>query len=279
MTDKLAIITSGGGTKCSFGVGVMLALAEFGIQEPFILISCSGSAGTGSYYVAKQYDSIYNIWVNLISTKKMVNHSRFWRIIDIDYLIDEIFKKQDPLNSGAVYSSPINYLIPALNRQTGEIDYFSNRDGVDVFEAMRATKSMPIAFRLNPQVVINSSTYCDSILSSSAKTHLEKAVELGAQKILVVDNSVQSHSRDFEHRIFDLWISFQDQHFKENYAKAERRARNYQPPKNVKFFSIRPKGPLKITTLDNNKNLLRASIQEGYNETSSNKELVEFLRY
>lgn len=279
MTDKLAIITSGGGTKCSFGVGVMLALAErLCIQEPPILISCSGSAGTGSYFVAKQYNSIRNIWGNLISTRKLLNHARFWKMMDIDYLIDEIFKKQDPLNSGAVYCSPIHYLIPALNRQTGKIDYFSNRNGVDVFEAMRATKAMPLAFRLNPNVAINGSTYCDSTLSSSAKTHLEKAVELGAQKVLVIDNSVESRSRDFEHRIFDLWVFVQSQNFRENYAQAERQARDYQAPKDIEFFSIRPKESLKITTLNNDKILLRESIRQGYNETSSNEELVEFLK-
>lgn len=279
MKDKLAVITSGGGTKCSFGVGIMLALAEkFGIKEPPILISCSGSAGTGSYFVAKQYNSIRNIWGNLLSTRKFVNRARFWRMIDIDYLIDEIFKKQDPLKADAVYSSPTHYLIPALNRQTGRIDYFSNRSGVDVFEAMRATKAMPLAFRLSPNVVINGSTYCDSVLSSSVETHLEKAVELGAQKVLVVDNSIRSNSKDFEHGIFNLWVSIQDKHFRENYAQAERQARDYRLPRNVRFFSIRPNEPLKIRTLDNNKTLLNDSIQQGYDETSSSRELAEFLK-
>lgn len=279
MVDKLAIITSGGGTKCSFGAGVMLALAEiFGIKEPEILISGSGSAGTGSYFTAKQYDSIRNIWGNLLSTSKFINYSRFWRIIDIDYLIDVIFKEQDPLNIPNIHNSPTHYLIPALNRQTGKIDYLSNKDKVDIFEAMRATKAMPIAFKFNPHIVINGSTYCDSELSSSAEIHFEKAVDLGAKKILVVANTYQDNLRDFEHRMFDLWVCCQDNHFRESYSQAVRQAREYQPYNKVNILWIRPQNKIKISNLSNNRDLLRATMQQGYDETSNNPELVEFLK-
>ena len=280
MTNNLAIITSGGGLRCSFGVGVMLALAErLGIQEPPYLISGSGSAGTGAYFVSKQYDSIRNIWSNLLSTKKFVDIYRFWKIIDIDYLIDKIFKKLDQLDLKAFHNSPINYLIPALNRQTGRIDYFSNRDKeIDIYEVMRGTKAMPIAFKLNPNVYINDSTYCDSCLSSSAENHLEKAVELGAEKVLIVDNLVKSSPKDLEDRFFNLWVSAQKRYFKKNYAKAEIKARNYQLPREIELFNIRPKEPLAVSTLNNNKEALIASIRQGYNETSSNKELADFLR-
>lgn len=227
----------------------MLALVErFNLREPDILISCSGSAGTGSYFVARQFDSIRNIWINLLPAKKFISLPRFWRMINIDYLIDEIFKKQDPLNVRAIYSSPTNYLIPALNRRTGRIDYFSNRDNPDFFEAMRATKAMPIAFKLNPNIVLDNSTYCDSCLSSSVETHLEKAVELGARKILMVDNSLPSYVSDM---VFGSWICFQGSYFGRNYTEAQRRSRDYYLPEEVKIFRIKPRRPLAMTTLNN----------------------------
>ncbi|MDP3989784.1 MAG: patatin-like phospholipase family protein [archaeon] len=280
MTDNLAIITSGGGLRCSFGVGVMLALAEqFGIDKPSYLISCSGSAGTGSYFVSKQYESIRNIWSNLLSTKQFVRISRFWKMIDIDYLIDTVFKKQAQLDLETFHSSPIHYLIPALNRQTGEVNYFSNRDEqIDIYEVMRATKAMPIAFKLNPKVNINDSTYCDSCLSSSAENHLEKAIELGAEKVLMVNNSVKSSSDDFEDKFFRLWVSAQTKYFRRNYAQAELKARDYLSPREIELFNIRPKEPLAVSTLNNNQESLIATIRQGYQETSSNRELADFLR-
>jgi predicted patatin/cPLA2 family phospholipase len=279
MEDNLAIITSGGGMKSSYGVGVMLALAEkFEVKEPKILIACSGNAGTGSYYVSKQYDSIKNIWENLLSGKKMVDFKRFWKIIDIDYLIDEVFKKQDPLDSESVYSSPINYFIPALNRRTGKIDYFSNKHGDDVFEAMRATKAMPIAFKMNPHIKLRDSTYCDSCLSSSTEPHLEKAVNSGANKILIVNNAPKDRSRNLEHTIFNLWVSAQGKSFRENYNDEIKRVQNYNVPENIDVLTLEPKTTLDIKTLNNNQDLLRKTINQGYNETLSNQKLKKFLK-
>jgi len=264
--------------KSSYTVGVMLALAEkFEIKEPKTLIACSGSSGMGSYYVSRQYDSIRNIWENLLSSKKMVDFKRFWKIIDIDYLIDEVFEKQDPLNVEAVYSSPIKYIIPALNRKTGRIDYFSNKGGDDIFEAMRATKAMPIAFKMNPHIRLRDSTYCDSCLSSSSAPHLEKAVESGASKILMINNAPQDKSRNLEHAIFNLWVSVQGKSFSRNYEDEAKRTQDYRVPENVEVLTLEPTTPLNIKTLNNNKNLLRQTINQGYKETSSNQKLKDFL--
>ena len=278
MENNLAIITSGGGLKCSFGAGVMLAFVrKFGIQEPRILLSCSGSSGTGAYYISKQYKSILNIWGNLLSTKNFVSPSRIWRIMDIDYLIDEVFKKQDPLNTKAVYSSQTHYLIPALNRQTGKVDYFSNKESVDIFEVMRATKALPLAFKLNPNISLRENTYCDSPLSSSPRTHLEKIVEMGSRKILIVDTSTQSSQINFEYAMFNLWASTQNTNFKRGYTESKRRLEKYSLPRDVKVFSISPRAHLPVKTFGNEKNSLRQAIKQGYDETISNIELAEFI--
>lgn len=275
MKEKLAIIMSGGGMKSSFNVGVILALAEkYKITNPFLLICCSGSAGTGSYYIAKQYKSIRNIWTNLVSSKKFLNRKRFWKIIDINYLIDTIFKKQDPLKEEFVYKTKTRYLIPALNRKTGNIDYFDNRYNMDVFESMRATKAMPIAFKINPKIEIENSIYCDSFISAGAENHIKKAVELGADKILIINSSLYQ-KRDLNYFLFSFWMFFQK--CKNKYYQNEKVLYNYQIPEKVRVFTLCPKSKISITTLSNNKKLLEKTIEQGYNETISNNQLGLFL--
>lgn len=274
MAEKLAIIMSGGGMKSSFGVGVILALAEkYNLTEPYLLICASGSAGTGSYYVSKQYKSIRNIWTNLVSSKRFLSWKRFWKIIDIDYLIDIIFKKEDPLKEKKVYNSKMRYLIPALNKDTGTIDYFDNEKEMDVFESMRATKAIPIAFKINPKVRINGLEYCDSLISTKAESHIKKAVELGANKILIINSILGKKKMD--HYLFSFWMFFQKK--KKEYYKIEHELLNYNIPKHVKLFTIIPKSKLNITTLNNNKKTLSQTIDQGYQETISNKELMSFL--
>lgn len=99
-----------------------------------------------SYYVAQQYESIRNIRINLLSTKKFINPRRVHKIIDIDYLIDDIFKKQDPLDVHAIYQSSITYAISMTDVETGIVEYLSNKDSIDIFEIMRATKAMPFFY-------------------------------------------------------------------------------------------------------------------------------------
>jgi predicted patatin/cPLA2 family phospholipase len=187
MSNKTAIIMSGGGMTCSYGVGAILALIEeYNLTKPDIVIAGSGNAGTLAYYVAEQYGSIRNIWSNLLSTKKFINLLRIWNVIDIDYLIDEVFRKQDILDVKKIYDSKMIYLIPTTNIETGNVEYFSNKNNDDIFEALRATKAMPILFR--HKVCINGGKYCDSYASISVKRNALKAISLGATKIIIIDN-------------------------------------------------------------------------------------------
>ncbi len=273
MRDKIAIIATGGGMTCSYSVGVMKALVErFGLKSPEIVIACSGSAGTLSYFISKQYGEMVSIWADLLSTKKFINLWRFWKIIDIDYVIDEVFKKQEPLNVKNIYSSKIHYLIPAINYDSGAMEYFSNKNGDDIFEAMRATKAMPLAF--NKVIKINGRRYCDSYLSSSAGIHIIKAIGLGANKLIILENGSTSKINKF---LFDIWVSFRNKEFKRNNSKYLNTIRNLNLDK-VRYCIIRPGKNLKITTLNNNQNLIRETIQQGYSETMGNILLEEFLK-
>lgn len=275
MAEKLAIIMSGGGIKSSFGVGVILALVEkYNIDEPYLLICVSGSAGTGSYYISKQYKEIYDIWINHVSSKRFLDWRRFWKIIDVDYLIDVIFKEREPLKEKLIYNSKTRYLIPALNKNTGNIDYFDNQKEMNLFESMRATKAMPVAFKINPNVKINDFVYCDSFASSSAQSHIPKAVDLGAKKILLIDN-FHCQGKSIIDFVFLSWMFFQK--CKNQYYSNEKKLLNYQIPKDVKIFTIVPRSKLKITTLNNNKKLICQAIKQGYQETVSNKDLRSFL--
>jgi len=68
-----------------------------------------------------------NIWGNLLSVKEMVNPWRFWKLVDVNYLVDTVFKQQDPLDVAKLYAADTHYLIPALHAQKAEVHYFSNK--------------------------------------------------------------------------------------------------------------------------------------------------------
>jgi predicted patatin/cPLA2 family phospholipase len=179
------------------------------------------------------------------------------------------------LKDELIYKSKTKYLIPAFNRETGEIDYLQIEKNVNIFEAMRATKAMPIAFKMNPKIKIGTSIYCDSPISGRAESHIKKAIDLGANKILIID-SISNQKNLLINFFFFLWMFFQK--CKSRYYQTKQKLLNYQSPKNIKTFTISPKSELKITTLNNKEELLQQSFEQGYQETVSNSELISLLK-
>lgn len=274
--QKLAIIVSGQGVKSSYGAGALLALAEqYQVTEPFLMICGSGSAGTGAYFVAGQPDRLRHLWVDMVSSRRVLSRRRFWKIIDIDYIIDEVCKRQHPLDARKVLQAKTRFLMPALNTKTGHIDYFDNHQGMDVFECLRAAKAMPIAYKWDPRIAVGGSLYCDSLLSARAQTHIGKAVECGATKILIIHNMPSGKLR-MDNLAFKFWMRLQP--FRKSYYQAERDVAAYHVPPSIKVLVIRPSSKLWLTTLSNRKADIQQAFDQGYDETSANQELAAFLR-
>lgn len=248
---KTAIILSGGGMMASYCVGALLKLKEDGIN-PDIIIAGSGSAGTASYFVANQPESITKIWVDLLPTKKFINLFRIHKILNIDYLIDHVFKIQEPLADMRIPQSTIHYLIPVTDYKNGEVDYLSNKsESFDVFESMRATMAFPILYK--KKVVIGSKEYSDGLFAASPYFHIRKAKELGAERIYVVDCGIRTNK--ILYRIFLLFKSreFRKLHLK--YLKIK-----YDISDGVTV--IKPRR-LAGGILDNRKRVLENLIEEG----------------
>ncbi len=272
MTEKLAIIASGGGMTCSYTAGSVLGLVDkFKLTSPDIVIGGSGSAGTMSYYVSGQYDSIRNIWENLLATKEFISYPRFWKVIDIDYLIDKVFKEQVKLNTENIYKSPIDFFIPLTNITTGLIEYFSNRDpSKNIFKAMRATKAMPLVY--GRQVQVGESDYCDTKLSSNLAANVEKAKELGAEKIIAFNTS---HSSPIVDAVLNQWVKAKSKTFRQNYSSELRRLQELSI--NDSVFLLSPATKPQASMLDNDQAALKATVNQGYEETVNNEQLEAYL--
>jgi predicted patatin/cPLA2 family phospholipase len=277
MTQTLSIIPSGGGMRCSYGAGVMVGLAEeLKVTKPSSIISASGSAGTASYYLAKQYESIRRIWTELLTSSEFLNSRRILKMIDIDYLIDEVFKKQELLDINAVLSSQTRLYIPAICKSNGKVEYFENDDTNDLFEVLRAAKAIPIAFCLNPEITISGLKYCDTELTSKFSTHLQKA-SIHCDKILVVNHNPNERGFNRDKLLFNLWIYSQKRNFRRGYSKSEIEVKQYEPDKRLKIFKLSTYGELEISLLENDKKSLEKAFEQGYYEARYNSQLREFV--
>lgn len=278
MHEDLAIIMAGGGMRSAYAVGVMLALAEeYDVWEPGILIAGSGSAGTAAYYLAGQYASIRNIWTELLASKRFINPWRFWKVLDIDYLIDVVFRELDPLDLEQVERSKTRCFIPVFDMRKNDVTYFRNDGEQDYFEVLRATKSVPVVFRMRPGVSLQGSEYCDSPISSRVEAHISVAVEHGAKRIILIRPAAPERDGWNLGRImFFIWMFFRG--CASEYLRDWRVSSRTPVPDDVEYFTLYPKESLRIGMLDNRREALRAAVEQGYRETVKNGELRKFLK-
>lgn len=274
MNSKSAIVISGGGMNCAYSAGALCCLAEvYGFRDADILVGSSGSAGSLAYYSTRQYGSIKNIWTNLLATKKFISLARVSKIMDLDYLVDEVFGRLDPLATSLLKESTSKVFISTTTYETGESKFFTNID--DIFQVLKASKAIP--FISNKKVAIGGVKYIDGSISSTFSDNVKKATMEGAKNIIAINDD---ESFSFSTKMFWITCSF---FVNKNLQKA---IRNYCKTKNnkvsmqsgVNYLFIKPSRKLKTSALDVDRGHLTDSFNLGYNDTESNRDLKEFIQ-
>lgn len=178
--EKFSIVLSGGGMRCAWSGGFLVALIDMGF-EPSTIIAKSGNAGNAVYIATHQHEMIKRIWTVHLAGERFINWWRFWKIIDIDFLVDEVLSKKEPVDFNVLRISPIKVLIGCFNVSKQKIDYFSNRD--TDFSVLKATKAMPIAY--GKRISINGDLYTDKPFSPYQL--LEDQREDLNKKVIMID--------------------------------------------------------------------------------------------
>lgn len=276
MIKKLAIVSGGGGTKCSYSAGALCALAEeHGIKNPEIVVGSSGSTGSLAYYVAGQYFGIENIWTNLLASKNFISFARINKILNIDYLIDAIFKEKERLNCQKIIEAEIKFFIAVTEYVTGKGSFFSDYQKIDIFEAMRASKAVP--FFYGKRVEINGIKYTDGSISSPISRNIKKAIEEGAKNIIVIqddDNKKSLWSVCFW-KAYSFFVSSELRAAIEKYLISSLDVTEFA---DINIVLIAPTEKKLIGPLSSNRNKLRASFDLGYRDVKDNPGLKAFLK-
>ncbi|MES2995360.1 MAG: patatin-like phospholipase family protein [Verrucomicrobiota bacterium] len=194
--NKLAIVCAGGGMSCVYCGGALEALAiEHDIRQPDFILAASGGAGSSLYYLTGQFEEMRRIWTHYLPSREFFSYRRFTKIMDVDYLIDEVVKKLEPLDIEKLRGLRTRYFIPVKNMRTGEGRYISCQDGLDVYEVLRATKALPIFY--GRKVLIGDDHYVDSAFKLTKEDSVAKAIELGATHVVVIEINGHKESRLF----------------------------------------------------------------------------------
>ena len=276
---KLAIVMSGGGMRCAYGAGALTALAEeFGLVKPAIVIAASGSAGNAAYYVAGQYTNGAQIWTSLANSR-FISFRRL-PILDIDYLVDEVFRKNHPFDTGAMEKSKIHFLVPLTRVNDGATVYMEPKPAEAIYDYLRAAKAVPVAY--GKTVTIQGEEYMDGDFGASTNDFVLKALEEGAEDLIVLESNPGESAEKTKYILMEaLWAKGYLKKEPGVMAAALHELRPTPPivlPEGVRLVTVQPTKKISLKPVTTSSMNLRTAFNLGYDDATNNAELQKLLQ-
>lgn len=252
----------------AWAAGVLAFLSERGLNQYDFIYAASSGACSAAYFVAGMWRPGLTIWREHASkVVRKINFLRHKPVIDLAYLVDHVFRSRVPLSVEALQKAPTRFYIVLTDCHTGKPVYFHARDE-RVFDALRATSSMPLATRGFDYV--DGHPYADGGVSDPIP--IRRAIQDGATDITVV----LTHSSDLRLRPLPRWLgklafpSFP----KLAYVWTTKQSVSYnaaldllkQPPPGIRLKVFSPVKPLTVRAFTNAKKRIAAAVDCGYNE-------------
>ena len=190
---KTGLVLQGGGMRGAYGIGALSALEDEGLTEAFDYIVGSSSGGiNGAYFVARQCRDAIKAYIDDLSCRKFVNLSRFGKVMDIDFLIDNVVKDKKRLDLDKVKAAIANTGVILTDIESGKGFEITNRDdGVDYYEVLRGTSAIPVVY--NRSVNVAGRRVIDGGVAENIP--LLRATSHGCTDILVVLTSLVTRKR------------------------------------------------------------------------------------
>lgn len=131
---------------CSAGGAA--ALAHLGFVDVFDEVyATSAGAMNASYFLARQPDSGMRVYFEHCTTRAFFNPLRFWKVIDIDYLLERVVTTDKPLNVARVLSGRPRLFVAVGDRGTGEGRVIEPRVmHAPLLQILKAATAIPIFY-------------------------------------------------------------------------------------------------------------------------------------
>ena len=149
---KTGLILEGGGMRAGFVAGALMAFMDNGIGEFDMALAVSASVPTLTYFLSGQRIDLETVWRHELCTPKLVCYrnipaaslalSAKRPVLDIDYLIFEVFKKRYPLNINHLHNIRTAFYFAVTRVPDGRLTFLDPKNG-DVYEMFRACLAVP----------------------------------------------------------------------------------------------------------------------------------------
>jgi predicted patatin/cPLA2 family phospholipase len=151
----LGLILEGGGMRAGFVSGAVMALMDMGLTDFDVAVAVSASVPTLAYCAAGQREEMERVWRDELCTSKLVCYrnipaasltlSTKRPILDIDYLVYEVFKKKYPLDVENLIRGGTVCRFAVTRAPEGSLAFLSPPEH-DIYETFKAALAVPGAY-------------------------------------------------------------------------------------------------------------------------------------
>jgi len=185
---KIALVLYGGGMSGVAGAGAMIALQDLGLTHAFDAIyTYSAGFANASYLLGDATRLGTSIYYEDLIGRRFINLWRFWRIMDVRYLV-YVMKQIKPLPVARILQSSTELFIRLWNVGAGRTEYVEAHD----FPPEQYLRLMAAATSLRHAGIgptkLRDNHYEDYPFSMDAPEHLSFVLDTDATDILVIYN-------------------------------------------------------------------------------------------
>jgi predicted patatin/cPLA2 family phospholipase len=187
----IGLILEGGGMRGGFVAGALMALMDRGLTGFDFSVAVSASVPTLAYFAAGQRDEIEKVWRNELVTPKLVCYKNIPAaslalstkrpVLDIDYLVYEVFKKKYPLEIGRLMKSEMTCCFAVTELSRARLTLLSPGDD-DIYKIFKAAIAVPGCYPAT--VRIDRWEYMDGGIANLLPVHL--LLERKVDKIIAI---------------------------------------------------------------------------------------------
>lgn len=276
------LVLEGGTFRPIFSCGVMDALLENDVHFPY-LVGVSAGISDSVSYVSKQKGRNLDMLVEYRHDKRYIgirnlfteDRSLFGRKFIYETLPNEI----NLFDFETFRANPAEVWVGVTNAQTGEMEYFCDKETAEGFLLLEATCALPIAF---PPIIYNGKQYYDGGLVDSIPA--KKAIEDGHEKLLIVLTRPEGYVKE-ESKAYKIAAAL----LKRKYPKVAELllTRHTRYNKEVEFCNqlekegkaviLRPSEDVQISSLEGDVEKIKKIYWYGYDLANKNMDRIKAL--
>lgn len=273
------IVLEGGAFRGTYTEGVLDALMMNDINLGCVL-GVSAGAMNGLNYVSGQIGRTIRVTLKYRHDSRYMGLNAIKRdrgLFGFGFIFGELMDIEF-FDKERVKNSPMRFLAAATNCETGKTEFFDKNGDVDIYEAVKASASLPI---ISKPIKLNGVEYFDG--GCSKKVPYQWATENGYDKVVVV----RTRHKDYRK---DLSGSGMNKLIKKKYAKYPEFIKSLEASNSVynndcdemerlhnegKIFVISPSEPLNVGRFEGNPDVLAGLYDLGYSDTIKNLDALK----